>query len=206
MHTLRRLVGTTVAGLALGATVLGAQAPRPAQRHEGFFIGFGIGASNNDLDCTGCNFTSETDPWRGGFGSGGYLAMGGALSQQLLLGGELSGSSVMSGERDATIGSLLFIAQYYPGAFEGFHVKGGLGPTGVMLQGDGSKVEATGFAVQAGVGYDFRVGRRFAITPYANIARTAVQQGSLTMSGSSGTVTRLENRVLAQFGIGFNWY
>jgi hypothetical protein len=204
MRILRTALAAAVL-ISLGAAA-DAQAPRRAQARDGFWIGFGLGASNNDLECTGCAFTGPSDPWHGGFGSHGFLAMGGALSQQLLLGGELGSATVIGNGRDATVGQLLFIARYYPGAFEGFHVDGGMGPAVYMLEGGGGSVEATGFAVRVGAGYDFALGRRFAITPYANVARTMVQQGSISATGTAGPVTRLQNTFVTQFGIGFHWY
>jgi hypothetical protein len=194
--------------LLLSAFVLSAAALPAQSSHsrDGFWIGFGLGASTNDLECTGCLYTGASDPWRGGFGSGGFLAMGGAVSPQLLLGGETAVASVIGENRDASIASLLFLVKYYPAIYEGFHVSGAMGPTVFLLEGNGSSVEASGFAVRAGVGYDLAMGRRFAITPYANIARTMVQQGSLSVSGAAGPVTKLENKMVAQFGVSFNWY
>jgi hypothetical protein len=206
MLTLRRILATTTASLILVATSVGAQAPRHAQAHDGLWFGLGIGASTNDLDCSGCAFTGPSDPWRGGLGSGVKVSVGGALSQQLLLGGEISVTDVSNGTRAANTGSILFIARYYPGAFEGFHVEGGMGPSVFSLGGGGGSVEATGFSIQGGLGYDFRLGRRFALTPYASAARTMVQQGSLKSDGSAGPVTRLNNKVLTHFGLGFHWY
>lgn len=207
MSTLRRVLATTVAGLVLGGASLGAQAPRPAQRHDGFNIGFGIGGANYDLKCDGCITTGVTDPWSGGFGGSAYFRVGGAISQQMILGGEVSGGAIVgANDRASSVGALLFTMQYYPGAYEGLHVTGALGPAGVALEDGNNRVEAFGYAVRAGIGYDFGLGKRFAITPYANVGRTMISQGSIETAGSPGAVTRLESKVLVQFGLGFNWY
>lgn len=195
-----------LAPLTIAATALHAQGPRPAQRHEGFWIGFGFGGSKTNMKCTGCAFTGPSDPWRGGFGSGGYLAMGGALSQQLQLGGEVNSSQIIGNDRDATVAQVLFVMRYYPGAHEGLHLTAAFGPAAYVLAGRGGTVEATGFAGRVGAGFDFAVGRRFALVPYASIARTAVQQGSLSVSGTAGPVTKLENSIVSQFGLGFHWH
>ncbi len=208
MSTLRRTMATTAAGLMFGAITLGAQAVSRVQRHHGFNIGFGIGAADYDLKCSGCTTTGASDPWEGGFGSSGYLRIGGAVSQQLLLGGEVSGAGIAGpNERNSSIGQLLFTAQYYPGAFEGFHVIGAMGPAAISLQNTESiSVNAVGYALRAGVGYDFGLGKRFALTPYASIGRTMISQGSIETAGATGTVTRVESKRLVQFGLGVNWY
>lgn len=199
---------TAIVGLIVGALSLDAQASPRVQRHDGFNIGVGLGGASYDLNCTGCTTTGASDPWEGGFGSAFYVRLGGAVSQQLLLGGELSGGAIAGpNERNSSIGELLFTVQYYPGAFEGFHVTGGMGPAFLSLQDSGpTKVEAAGYALRAGVGYDFGIGKRFALTPYANVGRTMVSQGSIETAGTAGTVSRLESRMLVQFGLGFNWY
>ncbi len=63
--------------LFLGST---AQA-QGRQRHEEFWIGFGLGA--------GVNTAEELDDGQRG-GGAGYLRLGGTLSQNILMGGELS--------------------------------------------------------------------------------------------------------------------
>ena len=208
MSTLRRTLATTAAGLILGTATLGAQASSRVQRHDGFNIGFGIGAADYDLKCSGCTTTGSSDPWEGGFGSSFYFRLGGAVSQQLLLGGEISAGAIAGpNDRNSSVGQLLFTAQYYPGAFEGFHITGGMGPAAISLQDSGpTQVEAIGYALRAGVGYDFGIGRRFALTPYANVGRTMIQQGSIETAGNPGAVSRLESKMLVQFGLGFNWY
>jgi hypothetical protein len=118
---------------------------------------------------------------------------------------ELSPTGTTDGTRDATIFLLLLVVQYYPRPLGDLHVKGGIGPAALRLERPGGSVEARGFALQGGVGYDFRIGRNFSLTPYANIAGTTVARG-LTVFGNAGSVTRLQNRMIATLGLGLRWY
>lgn len=195
---------TSTALALVTAAALGGQ-DRPRHARAGFWLAGGAGVATNDLKCTGCTFTGPRDAWRGGSGGGASFAAGGTLSQQLLLGVELSPSGTADSTRTATMFLLLLVAQYYPLAFEGFHLKGGIGPVSILLGDRGGSVEGRGFAVQGGVGYDFRIGRSFGLTPYANIAATKVARGIMVF-GNATSVTRLQNSRIAQLGLALRWY
>jgi hypothetical protein len=210
MSFCRHLVSTSIAALVLTAPTLGAQEPPETQAHDGFNIGFGGGGAWFDVTCTGCAMTGDpSDPWKGGSGSEGYFRLGGALSQQVLLGGELSvrGTDPSSAAgRSSFIVQLLFTGQYYPSPSRGFHVAGGIGGVGLSLSTPGSAVEGQGVSARAGIGYDFALGRRFALTPYANVGRAVIHRGSIVTFGSQGAVVDLGVGLLTQIGLGFNWY
>lgn len=204
-----RSIRLALAVLAVGgANAVGAQSVSAGNGHEGFWVGVGLGASHTNISCTGCNYTASNDPWRGGLGTGLALSLGGTASPQLLLGAELSAGVTMSGtgDRSAGMGRLLFVAQYYPDMYGGFFVRGGVGPAAIDLEDNGATVHAGGFAAQAGVGYDFRVGRRFAIAPYATLGHTGISQASIETTGSAGTVTKLQPGTYWNIGLSFNWY
>ncbi len=191
------------------ATASAAQeSPRPAR--AGVWAGAGFGVARNNLKCTGCTSTGSDDAWKGGSGGGAYFAAGRAFSQQVLAGIELGVSGTSGGGRSATLFNLLLVGHYYPRAEGNFYIKGGIGPATYSLsgpyQGLGGGVEASGWAAQVGVGYDIRVRQRFALAPYASIAGTTVRQGSINVSGSAGPVTRLNNSVVAQLGLGLRRY
>lgn len=205
MRNFHRTLTVVAAGLLFVGTVARAQEPTSGQRPGGLRIGLGFGASNNDLECTGCTSTGPDDPWRGPSGSGGFLAVGGVLSHQLLIGGEVNISGAESGKRGVTIFQLLLTAQYFPVASRGLNVTAGVGPASFQIGGAGGGVEGYGTAVRVGAGYDIAIGRRFALTPYATVARTS-SGGSLTSSGNAGPVTRLENRMVTQYGFAIHRY
>lgn len=200
MRNFHRTLTAAAAGLLFVGIIASAQEPTSGHRRDGPWIGFGFGASNNDLECTGCTSTGPDDPWRGPNGSGGFLAVAGALSQQLLIGGEVNISGAASGKRGVTIFQLLLTAQYFPVASRGVHVTAAVGPASFQIGGAGGGVEGYGTALRVGAGYDIAIGGRFALTPYATVART-FSGGSVTSSGNAGPVTRLENRSLTQYGV-----
>lgn len=190
----------------MGSTAMGAQAPRRGQAHEGPWFGVGVGASNNDLECTGCTSTSTSDRWEGGTGPGGFLAAGYALSQQLLLGVEANAGGTGGEDANASIFQYLVVAQYFPSASGGLRLNAGLGRAVYDLSRTGGSVSATGYAYRVGAAYDFVMRNRFALAPYVNIARTTVGQGSLEANGNAGPVTRLENSMVTQIGLALYRY
>lgn len=211
MVTLLKKVSVVTLLSLLIATIGMAQSP-PRHERKGAWVGVGFGWAVNNLACEGCNFTGPEDPWHGGAGGGAYYAAGGAVNQKLLLGVELSpsGTGDTKSRRSAVLFQLLLVAQYYPNPLGGFHLKAGGGAVSYLLEGPnrgfGGGVQAGGFALQAGIGHDFRIWRGLAVTPYASISATSVSQGSISVSGSGGPVTGLTNRFIAQFGVGVRWY
>jgi hypothetical protein len=72
----------------------------------------------------------------------------------------------------------------------GLFLKGGLGLATAEVEFGGFSVEDEGFGVTIGIGYDARVGKNFALTPYFDIL-------SSTFNGTS------LNQVA--IGLGFTW-
>ena len=79
---------------------------------------------------------------------------------------------------------------FYPSAQGGFFLKGGLGLATVELELGALTIEEEGIGLTLGLGYDARVGRNFALTPYFDILTSNYDGGSL-------------NQVA--FGLGFTW-
>ena len=131
-------------------------------RHEGFWIGFGIGG--------GANLSTGLDDERRG-GGAGYLRLGGNLSQQFLIGGEL----LIWGRRDDTIigsnslgtirSNVTVTVLFYPDEAGRFFIKGGLGGAAVEYEIAGVEIGETGGAATLGLGYDIRLGRNIFLTP-----------------------------------------
>ena len=66
-----------------------------------------------------------------------------------------------------------------------------------------TEISTSGFAGSAGAGYDLRLGRNFALTPYINY----LQQFGGTLSYTGGIDTGVDAKVhLFQFGLGFTWF
>jgi hypothetical protein len=169
-------------GLLLIALVsLPASAQSNPQTRQGFWINFGVGAGS--LSCDDCGDERET-------GTNLNLRMGGTLSQRLILGGELNFWTKTEGDISLSTGHIGPIILFYPSANGGFFLKGGLGLASSTLELGSLTFEDQGIGLTLGLGYDARVGRNFALTPYLDILNSGYDGGSLN------TVA---------FGLGFTW-
>jgi hypothetical protein len=189
-----------------GTAVHGQDTPGEMSHRDGFWLGLGLGATYAQIDCNSCGPLLPDDPWEGGLGFGLYLAMGGTLHANLLLGGEINlyGKRNSSQQRDATLSALAAVLQYYPLAPAGFYLKGGAGLGGSIMAGGSGLIESGGWAAQVGVGHDFGMRRRFALAPFANLI-AVVSEGST--GRNQGVPARgPRNPWYAQFGLGFHWY
>ncbi|HXV90954.1 MAG TPA: outer membrane beta-barrel protein [Gemmatimonadales bacterium] len=158
MKTGARVV-TLIAALAvIGAGWAAAQRP---QTRQGFWIAFGLGYGSADVTCDNCTGSREG-------GGVGHVRLGGTLNQKLLLGGDITGWTKEEGGATVSLGSVSFIAQYYPMEQGGLFVKGGAGFSTIMLEAGGDNASGESFGLSAGVGYDIRVGRNISITPIAD--------------------------------------
>ena len=150
------------------------------QTRQGFWINFGFGAGSMSCDdcddrTTGVNF---------------QLRLGGTLSQRLLIGGEVNGWTKTENDATLTATNIGPVLLFYPSAQGGFFLKGGLGLATVELELGALTIEEEGIGLTLGLGYDARVGRNFALTPYVDILTSNYDGGSL-------------NQVA--FGLGFTW-
>jgi hypothetical protein len=163
-------------------TLLGAPASAQGnpQTREGFWISFGIGFGS--LGCGDC------DERQGGIN--GYLRMGGTLSQKLLIGGEVNAWSKSEDGATLTVSNFGPVLYFYPNPTGGFFLKGGLGLATTSLDLGAIKIDENGVGLTLGLGYDARVGRNFALTPYFDI---------LTSSYDGGRFNQFA------FGLGFTW-
>ena len=189
----------TVAALAVLLACSGnlsAQSMHPNTR-EGFWIGFGGGSGSAGLDCSTC----ATDRI-GAFS--GYLRMGGTVSQTLLLGGEANGWFHSQSGVTEDIAYVAFVALWYPIRTGALYLKAGIG--GMSYRGDDGidTLTANAPAGSLGIGYEFRVGRKFSVVPYLNsLASSSVTlklDGQPISSGESIKIT------LVQVGVGLTWH
>jgi hypothetical protein len=144
-------------GLACALAVpAGAQDP---QLRQNFWFNFGLGYGS--LGCDDCDERTGS--------ATGILALGGTLSQKVILGGGLAGWSKDEGAGKLTVANLVAILRFYPSATGGFFLTGGLGVGSIRIEIDnvGSDTEQ-GFGALLGLGYDIRVGKSVSITPFLN--------------------------------------
>ena len=164
---------------------LPAAAQGNAQTRQGFFISFGFGAAS-----LGCDDCEDEDGEERLNGVNFQLRAGGTLSQRLLIGGEVNGFTKSENDATLTVTHIGPVLQFYPSAQGGFFLKGGLGLATIELDVGAFSVEQEGFGLTLGLGYDARVGRNFALTPYFDILSSNYDGGSL-------------NQVA--FGLAFTW-
>jgi hypothetical protein len=143
--------------------------PMPAQavekagqgkhRRDGFWFNGGLGYGS--LGCEDCD-------GRTGALSGG-LALGGTVSQKVLLGVGSNGWTKSENGAELTVGTLLAVIRFYTSATGGFFLLGGLGVGSIHgeVSGFGSDTE-TGYGALVGLGYDIRVGDNVSLTPFWN--------------------------------------
>ncbi|HEX6314775.1 MAG TPA: outer membrane beta-barrel protein [Gemmatimonadaceae bacterium] len=168
--------------LALATTLsVPAAAQGNPQTRQGFFISFGFGAGS--LGCDDCDDDRLN-------GVNFYLRMGGTLSQRLLIGGVVNGWSKTENDATLTVSNVGPVIVFYPSAQGGFFLKGGLGLSNTSLDLGAFEIEEEGVGLTIGIGYDARVGRNFALTPYLDILTSSYDGGSF-------------NQVA--FGLGFTW-
>jgi hypothetical protein len=178
--------------LTVPAVGLAQETSRPPAKHQGFWIGFGLGG--------GTNFADFADGSRAGVGA--YLRLGGTVSQKLLLGGEIIG---WGRDRDGGTFSesgVTAVALFFPSG-PGLFLKGGAGFAGWAASASAGSTTTTqtagGFAATIGAGYDLRIGNNLFLTPNVDfLYHTMESENSAFADISSGAVLL--------FTLGLTWH
>lgn len=180
--------------LALAVMLPTAAMAQHPQTRQGFGISFGFGAGSASF-CADCDDISGTE-------ASGYLRLGGYLTPSLFLAGESNGwySGSTTAYDQNSLGAVMAVVQWYPMADQGLYLKGGFGYSYATIYTDFS---TSGFAGSIGAGYDWRIGRNFALTPYINYLQ---QFGGSYTYGGGGDAGLDANVHLFQFGLGFTWF
>jgi outer membrane protein with beta-barrel domain len=134
---------------------------QPSNKHarRGFWFSGGLGYGS--LGCEDC--TDREDGLSGG------IALGGSLSQKVLLGVGTNGWSKSEGDVTLTVGTMAALIRFYPSATGGFFLLGGLGLGTIHAKVDGFGSDSeTGVGAVVGLGYDIRVGSNVSLTPFWN--------------------------------------
>jgi hypothetical protein len=156
-------------------------AAQTRHRHEGFWIGFGIGG--------GVNTSANVEEGKRG-GGALYVRLGGTLSQRWLLGGEIS---VWGRQEDSILGensvsltrsNATFTAMFFPSGNGGLFLKGGLGGANVEFEAGGVKFNEQGVGTTLGMGYDVRLGRNLYLTPNLDVLIQTFEKSSETTTNS----------------------
>lgn len=165
---------------------------RPPVEHRGFWIGGGIGG--------GYNLAEWADGARGGVG--GYLRMGGTLSQHVMLGGEIIGWGRDREGSTFSESGVTGIVQFFP-ARTGLFLKAGAGFAGWATSTSAGSTTTTstagGLALTAGAGYDLRIGNSLFLTPNVDFLFHSLESDNTAFADlSSGKVL--------MFTLGLTWY
>lgn len=172
---------SALALLMTALLVMPAEAQQRPQTREGFWISFGLGYGS--LGCDDCGDERES-------GTSAYLRMGGTLTQRLLIGGEINGWSKTEGDATLTVGNFGPVILFYPNPDGGLFLKGGVGMANASLDFGAGEFDETGVGVTIGIGFDARVGRNFALTPYFDLLAGNFDFGDTNQFS---------------FGLGFTW-
>src|SRR5205807_2505553 len=141
MRAVTRFLGILGVLAVAGPRQVAAQHP---QTREGFWIGFGFGYGSAKASCDGCGTSS------GNGGVTGFLKLGGTLSKQVLLGGEVNAWTKSDSGVTTELGNVSAAVYYYPAVKSGFFLKGGLGFSTFRAH-DGGSIDGTGVGFLAGL-------------------------------------------------------
>lgn len=177
MHALRTLV------LAALVTTLFAASPAVAgtypHNHNGWSIGLGIGGGSAGLSVDGAG-----DSDREG-GVTGNFRVGYPLNEQVSLALESNAWSKSENDATVTFSATTIGAAFFPS--EGLVLRGGVGFGNSRFSVDAGSVTVssteTGFGVNGGIGYEFRVARTFAVGPQADFGYASFDGGSANWFG-----------------------
>jgi hypothetical protein len=167
-----------------------AAAQRREPRHDGFWVGFGLGA--------GSNLTEGYDDAR--LGGSGYVRLGGTVSPMLLIGGEAMGWAREQNGTTVSQGNLTASVLLYP-VRRGVYLKGGLGFASWSARTSpsaGTTVTTTegGFGATVGGGYDLQIGNNLFLTPNVDFLLQVVNSDAF--SATTG--------YLILFTLGLTWH
>ncbi len=152
MSAIKLFLTSSLLFTALFATVQGELKPTS---HNGFFLNFGIGGGTADLNVSGFQTNRE-----GGITLN--IRLGGALRQNLLLGGEIDAWRKEEGGSAIQFNNYAAALTYYPNQI--LFLKAG--PAFSVVTDDVDS--ETGFGLTTGLGTELRLTRKFALIPMAH--------------------------------------
>jgi hypothetical protein len=179
----------------VAAVLVSASAGAQSNPHvrQGFTIGFGLGLGSGEISGTSGSLSVSSgrkDDLTG------YLRIGGAINENLVLAGEASGSTHGESGATGTLAFVSFVALLYPASTADFYLKAGAGIAKTEISGFGLTYSATGYGLTGGLGYDIRVARNFSLSPFA---------AYLYMPGADVSGIKLGGNLL-QVGLGVTWH
>jgi hypothetical protein len=174
-----------------GSAVMSARAPERGARGHGVWATIGAGRGDLRINCDICR-PADQSSWSA------HVAIGGSVGAHAKVGGELG--AWRHGDDDATLRAMLIgaVAQLYPSRTMPAFVKLGAGVMNFEATDAEESLGARSVALQAGFGWDIRVGRGLVAVPYA----TLVQGFNRGLELNDERITGSSQVKLVQFGLG----
>ena len=128
------------------------------EERSGFWVGLGAGS--------GWDIPTSIVPDESPRGVAAFLRAGGALTPQVLFGGEVIGRSVKTAVGSEYRGNASFVMLVYPGSSGSLFVKGGVGPSfvGESFGGGYRGTYTVGLGLTAGAGFHRRLADGIQVT------------------------------------------
>jgi hypothetical protein len=161
---------TTTTGLILAACVALGANPLAAQRQAsrpGMWLGGGLGLGWARVNCRICGANR-------GHSLSAYAHVGGRISNQVLLGGEIEGWLRNSNTDQGRPGDEMMLAYsvvtyWYPSRRYLYYLKGGLGMVTYRIDDGTDRLTSSALGPQVGAGWELPVGAHFSFIPYVNL-------------------------------------
>lgn len=181
------LIATTTASTATAQR----QGP-PVAANDGLWFGANVGQGFARVDCDIC---------RGGRKPAftGSLRMGARVHRRVLVGAEVTGWMRGDNQLDERIWALSGIAHYYLRGRPNLFLKAGLAAMSYRIEDAQDVLSASSLGIQAGAGYDLKVGSRIFLTPSLMLSRGIVG-GRLKFNGAE--IPDRASLTLVQLGVG----
>ncbi|HET8943784.1 MAG TPA: hypothetical protein VFO59_03305 [Dehalococcoidia bacterium] len=146
--------------LVLAMTVV---ASGSADAQSGVWVSAGGGPARNRVSCESCE--DITSHW----GAGGFVGVGGVVSRNVLVGGELNFWQATVEDQDVYVRGVQAVVLWYPSPPGGFFGQAGLGLSRIRnsfdVGGESVRGGETGLGVTAGIGWAFPLGKEIYLTP-----------------------------------------
>lgn len=168
-----------VVGASLALTALPRSAAAAPRTHDGFFFQGSLGFGPGWVDESYEDSALIDEISLSGLTANVELLFGGTLAPGLVLGGALTGHSMVdptvefngreaeTEDTSINFSQLSAFVNFYPNPASGLYLHGSLGVVGasVTVDDDTRESDAIGLAVGAGVGYDFWIANEWSLGP-----------------------------------------
>jgi opacity protein-like surface antigen len=181
------------------AMVVGLLVPETARAQDdwkepGLWIEGGVGYGIANTDCARCSTQ--------GHPAITFLAgIGGSASMKIRFGVEALGWKQSAADTAREYFGAMVLAQWYPVENVPFHIQGGIGGGRYAEEGGGDLLEASGFNLSLGTGYDYFFTRNFTVRAFL---RYVWANGLSTKLNREPLFTDLNFNVL-HFGLALTW-